>query len=97
MKLYAILGYYYPTGGWNVVDIVHGPFAMKPEEYKRRLTKEGNLLWPEFTSVHVEEYTYKDGQLEISVDSRFKLPEVMSLEQSIQRNKQILSNYLARK
>jgi len=90
----AVIGYYYPTGEWTVIDLMAGPLSVGAETYKRCQTKD--LCYTEIVEVPVKVATATSSELSVIVDDDFEFPDVLTLEQSIANNKKFLGSLVNR-
>ena len=90
----AILGYHYATGRWGVIDIMIGALSVPAETYER--CQVDKLHFTKFVEAPIKGATIDDnGKVEVTLDDGYKLPKAFTLEDSIKKNKRILSGCLA--
>lgn len=95
MKATAVIGYYYPTGDWQCIDIGLGPLAAKAETYERFQTD--RLKFTKIIDVEIKKLNLVEGEFKsIELADGFEIPEVETLEQSIEKNRAILSAMIKR-
>jgi len=88
----AILGYNYGSGKWGVLDIMVGPLTSSAETYKR--CQIDDSIYTEIIEVPILSGTIdKDGTTTITIEGGYKFPHVLTLEESIKKNKDVLMAY----
>ncbi len=87
----ALLGYSYEHGKWEIHTVFENDFfVLSPYQIKRNLTDEGRYLYPEWFFAEIKSYCVSDGVYSAEIFDDVVFPKVLSLEQSIQKNKSIL-------
>lgn len=88
----AILGYHYPTGKWCVIDLIAGVLSTTADVYER--CQVDPLQYTKFITASVRKIDIDDiGGFTVELEEGFKLPEVETLEDSIEKSIRVLSGY----
>jgi len=90
----ATMAYNYAKGQWqcwNVFDIDN--FIHTPKQIKRLFNDVGNYLHPVIFTPEIKRYEYADGRYTVEFFDDTEFPEVITLEQSIARNKKLLREW----
>jgi len=88
----AILGYHYGTGRWGVLDIMAGPLTASAETYKR--CQIDRSIYTEIIEAPIKSGSIdKDGTIDVTLGDDYVLPYVLTLEESIKKNKAVLMAY----
>lgn len=74
----AVLGYHYPTGKWNIIDIMVGPLSVGADVYDRYQIDK--YVYTKFIEAPIKSVD----DTGVVIDDSFNLPDVLTLEQSIQ-------------
>ena len=95
MNTTAYIGYSYRADEWVLFGINLVEEALPDVSYiSRRLTDKGSYLFPVMAEAPVKTLSFDEkGNYSLVVADDFEFPEVVTLEQSIENNRRILSNY----
>ncbi len=89
----VVLGYHYATGKWGLIDVSFGPLSVKADVYKRCQTD--GSIYTEIIDAPIKDGVITGENLEVNLADGFELPAVLTLEESIKKNKKILTDYCA--
>lgn len=87
-KKKAVIGYHYPTGKWNLIDIMYGPLSVGADVYDR--CQIDKLCFTCFVEAPIESISNDS----VELADGYQFPDVLTLEQSIESTKKALKHYL---
>lgn len=94
MHTTAYMAYDYAHDKWIVMGLNMVEDALPPSSYIfNRLSNEGSYLFPIMVGAPVKSMNLEDGLYSIIIEDDFEFPEVVTLEQSIENNRKLLSSY----
>jgi hypothetical protein len=90
----ATMVYDYPRERWTCFAVRLVENVLPTCDYiERMLTDAGNYLYPNMVDAPIDWFEYKNGQYSVEFSHGFELPEVVTLEQSIENNRKFLATY----
>lgn len=88
----ATMAYNYAKGKWELWSVNNvDNIKLTAEQTTIRLSELGQYLYPNIFIAELESYEYKDGLYSAVFTDDVEFPDVLTLEQSIAKNKKLLS------
>jgi len=90
----ATMVYDYARGSWSCLAVRLVENALPTCDYITKiLNDEGRYLFPKMIDAPIDGFDLDDGRYSVTFPDDFEFPEVVTLEQSIENNRKLLSSY----